>query len=61
MKEDRASPPSRSRHKVIVEHDDHIVKVIVAPEGFSARCIRKGDFAIVIPVVWRVTPAYVGV
>jgi hypothetical protein len=60
MKEDRASPPSRSRHKIIVEHDDHIVKVIIAPEYFGARCIRQGDFAIVIPVIWRVTPADAG-
>lgn len=60
MKEDRASPPSRSRHKIIVEQDDHIVKVIVAPEGFGARRIRQGDLAIVIPVMWRVTPAHAG-
>jgi hypothetical protein len=60
MKEYRASPSSRSRHKIIVEHDDHIVKVIIAPEYFGACCIRQGDFAIVIPVIWRVTPADAG-
>ena len=56
MEEDRASPASGTRHQVVVEHGDHVVEMIVAPERLRTRRIGQSDLAIVIPVVWRVAP-----
>ena len=51
MEEDRASPALGTRHQVVVEHGDHVVEMIVAPERLRTRRIGQSDLAIVIPVV----------
>ena len=48
-----------TRALVVAEHDNNIVKIIVAPETFSARWIGMADRTIIIAVPHRIAPAHI--
>jgi hypothetical protein len=57
MNEDGAAMAANPRREVIVEDDDHIVKMIAAPQRLRACGIGQRDLPIVVPVLRVVAPA----
>ena len=55
--EDRAAAAGRAGCNIIAERDEYVVEAVVAPEAFVAGGVREGDFAVIIAVAGRVTPA----
>jgi hypothetical protein len=57
MHEDCAAKPLDAGSAIVIENNDDVIKVILAPEPFGARSIRMRDRAVVIAIVRCVTPA----
>jgi hypothetical protein len=60
MQENRAAPALHHRRVVVAEHDNEIVDVIGAPEGFGAGAVSEAHGPVVGRVGGLVAPAVIG-
>ena len=61
MKEYCAAPPSHRRIIVMTEHDNNVVKRVVAPKPLGTSIKGKIDFLIVLSAAGIVAPSAVGI
>ncbi len=57
MQEDRAAAEPAAGPFIVVERDENVIEMIVAPQSFMTRGIGKADFAVIVAIGRIVTPA----
>ena len=60
MQKDRAATPLSTAFKIVIQHSDDVVEMVLAPEPFMACPVRQGDEAIVIAVGRVIAPSETG-
>ena len=59
MDKDRTTATSDARAHVVIEHDDDVVEVVVAPKALGASGIRVVDVTVVVAIGRRIAPSIV--
>lgn len=59
VKEDGAAAAMGARAHIVVEHDQQVIEVVVAPQPFVRGAVGPADRPVVIGVERRVTPAII--